>query len=76
MPEIALFGTDCAQHTDAAMLTISTATVIIWDFILPHGQWKRGNFRWRLKMDMVSIERMCAGRGFRVEGERPERKSC
>jgi len=32
--------------------------------------WKRWNFRWRLKVDRVSIERMCAGRPreFQVEG--------
>jgi len=30
--------------------------------------WKRWNFRWRLKVDRVSIERMCAGREFQVEG--------
>jgi len=30
--------------------------------------WNRWNFRWRLKVDRVSIERMCAGREFQVEG--------
>ena len=30
--------------------------------------WKRWNFRWRLKVDRVSIERMCAGKEFQVEG--------
>ena len=29
---------------------------------------KRWNFRWRLKVDRVSIERMCAGKEFQVEG--------
>jgi len=32
--------------------------------------WKIWNFRWRSKMDRVSIERMCAGREFQVEGGR------
>jgi len=35
--------------------------------------WKRWNFRWRLKVDGVSIERMCAGREFRVEGADTEK---
>ena len=30
--------------------------------------WKRWNFRWRLKVDRVSIERMCAGKQFQVKG--------
>ena len=30
--------------------------------------WKRWNFRWRLTVDRVSIERMHAGREFQVEG--------
>jgi len=29
--------------------------------------WKRWNFRLRLKVDRVSIEQMCAGREFQVE---------
>ena len=29
---------------------------------------KRWNYRWRLKVDRVSIERTCAGREFQVEG--------
>jgi len=29
---------------------------------------KRWNFRWRLKVDRVSKQRMCAGREFQVEG--------
>ena len=35
--------------------------------------WKRWNFRWRLKVDRVSIERMCAGREFQVEGADTEK---
>jgi len=35
--------------------------------------WKRWNFRWRLKVDRVSIERMCAGRQFEVEGADTEK---
>ena len=35
--------------------------------------WKRWNFRWRLKVDRVSLERMCAGREFLVEGADHER---
>jgi len=30
--------------------------------------WKRWNLMWRLKVDRVSIERMCAGKEFQVEG--------
>jgi len=30
--------------------------------------WKRWNFWWRLKVDGVSTERMCAGKEFQVEG--------
>ena len=40
--------------------------------------WKRWNFRCHLKVDMVLIERMCAGKEFQVEGaqtqKRPKRK--
>jgi len=35
--------------------------------------WKRWNIRWRLKVDGVSIERMCAGREFQVEGADTEK---
>ena len=35
--------------------------------------WKRRNFRRRLKVDRVSIERMCAGREFQVEGADTEK---
>ena len=35
--------------------------------------WKRLNFRWRLKVDRVSIERMCAGREFQVKGADAEK---
>ena len=35
--------------------------------------WKRRNFKWRLKVDRVSIERMCAGREFQVEGADTEK---
>jgi len=35
--------------------------------------WKRWNFRWRLEVDRVSIERMCAGGGFQVEGADTEK---
>ena len=35
--------------------------------------WKRWNFRWRFKVDRVSIERMCAGREFQVEGADTEK---
>jgi len=35
--------------------------------------WKRWNFRRRLKVDRVSIERMCAGREFQVEGADTEK---
>ena len=35
--------------------------------------WKRWNFRWRLKVDSVSIERMCAGKEFQVEGADTEK---
>jgi len=35
--------------------------------------WKRWNFRWRLKVDRVSIERMCAGKEFQVEGADTEK---
>ena len=35
--------------------------------------WKKWNFRWRLKVDRVSIERMCAGREFQVEGAEAEK---
>jgi len=31
-------------------------------------RWKRWNFRWRLKVDRVSTERMCAGKEFQIEG--------
>jgi len=37
--------------------------------------WKKWNFRWRLKVDRVSIEGMCAGREFRVEGADTEKAS-
>jgi len=30
--------------------------------------WKRWNFRWRLKVDRISIKRMCAGKEFQIEG--------
>ena len=35
--------------------------------------WKKWNFRWRLKVDKVSIERMCAGREFQVKGADTEK---
>jgi len=35
--------------------------------------WNKWNFRWRLKVDKVSIERMCAGREFQVEGADTEK---
>jgi len=35
--------------------------------------WKRWNFRWHLKVDRVSIERMCAGKEFQVEGADTEK---
>jgi len=35
--------------------------------------WKRWNFRWRLKVDRVSIERMCASKEFQVEGADTEK---
>jgi len=35
--------------------------------------WKRWNFRWRLKVDRVSIERMSVGREFQVEGADTEK---
>ena len=36
--------------------------------------WKRWKFKWRLKVDRVSIERMCAGREFQlVEGADTEK---
>ena len=35
--------------------------------------WKRWNFKWHLKVDRVSIERMCADREFEVEGADTER---
>jgi len=35
--------------------------------------WKRWNFRWRLKVDRVSTERMCSGREFQVEGADTEK---
>jgi len=35
--------------------------------------WKRWNFKWHLKVDRVSIERMCVDREFRVEGADTER---
>ena len=35
--------------------------------------WKRWNFRRRLKVDRVSIKRMCAGREFQVEGADTEK---
>jgi len=34
---------------------------------------ERWNFRWRLKVDRVSIERMCAGKKFQVEGADTEK---
>ena len=34
---------------------------------------KRWNFRWRLKVDTVSIEQMCAGTEFQVEGADAEK---
>jgi len=34
---------------------------------------KRWNFRWRLKVDRVSIDRMCAGKEFQVEGADTEK---
>jgi len=33
-----------------------------------NADWKIWKFRWRLKVDRVSLERMCAGREFQVEG--------
>jgi len=38
-----------------------------------NADWKRWNFRWHLKVDKVSIERMCAGREFQVEGADTEK---
>jgi len=35
--------------------------------------WKRWNFGWQLKVDRVSIERMCAGREFQVTGADTEK---
>jgi len=35
--------------------------------------WKRWNFRWRLKLDGVSIERMCAGEDFQIKGADAEK---
>ena len=35
--------------------------------------WKRWNFRWSLKVDRVSIERMCASKEFQVEGADAEK---
>jgi len=35
--------------------------------------WKRWNFRWSLKVDRVSIERMCAGKEFQVEDAETEK---
>jgi len=35
--------------------------------------WKRWNFRWHLKVNRVSIERMFAGREFQVEGADAEK---
>jgi len=35
--------------------------------------WKRWNFRWHLKVNRVSIERICAGREFQVEGADAEK---
>jgi len=35
--------------------------------------WTRWNIRWRLKMGRVSIERMCAGKEFQVEGADAEK---
>jgi len=35
--------------------------------------WKRWNFRWRLKVDRASIERMFAGKEFQVEGADTEK---
>ena len=35
--------------------------------------WKRWNFRWHLKMYRLSIERMCAGKEFQVEGADTEK---
>ena len=35
--------------------------------------WKRCNFRWNLKVDRVSIELMCAGKEFQVEGADTEK---
>ena len=34
---------------------------------------KRWNFRWRLKVDRVSIDRMCAGKESQVEGADTEK---
>ena len=35
--------------------------------------WKRWNCTWRLKVDRISIERMCAGKEFQVEGADTEK---
>jgi len=35
--------------------------------------WKSWDFRWRLKVVRVSIERMCAGKEFQVEGADTEK---
>jgi len=35
--------------------------------------WKRWNFRWRLKVDRLSIERMCVDRELQVEGADTEK---
>jgi len=34
---------------------------------------KRSNFRWRLKVDRVLIERMCAGKQLQVKGADTEK---
>jgi len=36
-------------------------------------EWKRWNFRWRLKVNRVSTERMCAGKELQVEGADTEK---
>jgi len=36
--------------------------------------WKRWNFRWRLKVDRVSTERMCASREFQLPSRRCRRR--
>jgi len=35
--------------------------------------WKRWNFRWLLKVDRVSVEQICAGKEFQVEGADTEK---